>query len=430
MSEIGEIPHGWEYQKVGELCEVITGTTPPKDDLANYGNDIPFIKPPYLQDRLIGDTEEKLSIKGAKKARVVPPNTVLVTCIGNLGRTGLTRINSAFNQQLNAILENEFMIGKFIFYQAQSPTFRAQLEDLSAATTVAIVNKGKFETIEIPLPPLPEQHRIVDKIEELFSSLDKGIESLKTAQQQLKVYRQAVLKWAFEGKLTSKNVTEGRLPEGWKIVRFIDFCKLQRGYDLPLKKISEGNYPVVTSSGVHGYHNEYKANGPCLITGRSGGVGNIHYLDVEKYWPHNTVLFVKDFCNNYPKYVYYYFLQFNFKGFSASTTIPTLDRKQLYNESVCLPPISEQYTIVAEIESRLSVCDKIEESVEHSLKESEALRQSILKKAFEGKLVPQDPNDEPASVLLERIKAEREQNKPETPPRRQAKKIKTKKAKS
>jgi type I restriction enzyme S subunit len=85
---------------------------------------------------------------------------------------------------------------------------------------------------------------------------------------------------------------------------------------------------------------------------------------------------------------------------------------------VLLPPIHEQHAIVAEIESRLSVCDKIEESIEHSLKQSEALRQSILKKAFEGKLVPQEPNDEPASVLLARIKAEREKDKPANPPRR------------
>ncbi len=85
--------------------------------------------------------------------------------------------------------------------------------------------------------------------------------------------------------------------------------------------------------------------------------------------------------------------------------------------------IKEQESIVQEIEIRLSVCDKIEESIEKGLQQAEALRQSILKKAFEGKLVPQDPNDEPANVLLERIKAEREKAQP-------VKKTKTKKVKA
>ena len=111
--------------------------------------------------------------------------------------------------------------------------------------------------------------------------------------------------------------------------------------------------------------------------------------------------------------MYYFFLQFNFKGFSASTTIPTLDRKQLYNELLCVPPLPEQHAIVAEIETRLSVADKIEETIAQSLQKAEALRQSILKKAFEGKLVPQDPNDEPAEKLLERIKVEKTAQAPE-----------------
>src|SRR5690606_25975114 len=127
------------------------------------------------------------------------------------------------------------------------------------------------------------------------------------------------------------------------------------GYDLPLKNIVKGQYPVITSSGMKGNHNEFRASGPCLITGRSGGVGNIHYLEIDKYWPHNTVLFVKDFYDNNPEFVYYYFLQFNFKSFSASTTIPTLDRKQMYNEIVFKPPYKEQEKIVNEIKSRLSI---------------------------------------------------------------------------
>ena len=108
-----------------------------------------------MWDKIIGDTDEMLSNKGASKARIVPPNTVLVTCIGNLGRTGLVKKEAAFNQQINAILENEKLTGKFIFYQAQSPVFKNQLEKLATGTTVSIVNKGNFETIKIVVPPTP-----------------------------------------------------------------------------------------------------------------------------------------------------------------------------------------------------------------------------------------------------------------------------------
>jgi type I restriction enzyme S subunit len=174
-----------------------------------------------------------------------------VTCIGNLGRTGLTRQLSAFNQQINAIIENEALLGKFIFYQAQSPSFKLQLESLSAATTVAIVNKGKFETIKISIPPLAEQHRILEKIEELFSELDKGIETLKTAQQQLKVYRQAVLKYAFEGKLSNPDVKEGELPDGWENRRVEEFSVTLGGIAFKSSEfLPHGKYQVIRMGNV------------------------------------------------------------------------------------------------------------------------------------------------------------------------------------
>jgi type I restriction enzyme S subunit len=323
------------------------------------------------------------------------------------------------------------------------------------------VNGTKLSLLIVPVAPLPEQRAIVSRIEQLFSDLDNGIANLRLAQEQLKVYRQAVLKKAFEGELTKKwreqqtdlsdaldlleqirkereeaakasgkkvkpvkPLTEDEimelpgLPEGWGWVKFVEFCTIQRGYDLPLKNLIEGKYPVFTSGGLAGYHNEFKAIGPCLVTGRSGSVGNIHFLEVDEYWPHNTVLYVKDFHGNYPKYVYYFFLQFDFKSFSASTAVPTLDRKMLYNELVRLPPLPEQHAIVEEIETRLSVCDKMAQDIDEALEKAEALRQSILKKAFEGKLLSErelaevrSAEDwEPAEVLLERIRVERAGN--------------------
>lgn len=244
-----------------------------------------------------------------------------------------------------------------------------------------------IDKVRFPIPNIEEQRRIANKIDALYYELESCLRLLETVKEQLKTYRQAVLKSAFCGILTNIRTRDGELPAGWKIEKFIDFCKLQRGYDLPLKNLKAGIFPVITSSGIKGYHNDFKALGPCLITGRSGGVGNIHYNEFDKYWPHNTVLFVKDFCGNDPKFMYYFFLQFNFIAFSASTTIPTLDRKQLYKELVKVPPLIQQEQIVKEIESRFQRTEILEKTIEKAISQVEAIKQSILKQAFEGNLI-------------------------------------------
>jgi type I restriction enzyme S subunit len=284
--------------------------------------------------------------------------------------------------------------------------------------------------MEIPLPPLAEQQRIVAKIEELFSELDKGVETLNTAKQQLKVYRQAVLKYAFEGKLTNPDVKDGELPDGW--------------VELPLEKLGEinsggtpstsepkywdGNISWISPVDLSRYTNKYISNGRKSITAYGLQKSSAKLL------PQGTVLFSSrapigyvaiasnELCTNQgfksvtpnsevdSEFLYYALISNIDQAdkLASGTTFKEISKAAFSKLIIKLPQNKVlQKILVQEIESRLSICDKIEESIQQGLQQAEALRQSILKKAFEGKLVPQDPNDEPASVLLDRIKAAR-----------------------
>ena len=199
-----EVSLNWIDVQLAEISEVVTGNTPSTKDKENYGSYLPFIKPPQLLNSVISDSDVSLSEKGIKTARVLPENSILVSCIGNLGKTAINKVEVASNQQINAIVPSTKLNPKFIFYQTQSTKFLHQLEENSSATTIPIVNKSKFEKLEISLCPINEQNRIVDKIETLFSEVDAGIENLTLAKRQLEQYRQSLLKHAFEGKLTAK----------------------------------------------------------------------------------------------------------------------------------------------------------------------------------------------------------------------------------
>jgi type I restriction enzyme S subunit len=413
---MNELPEGWVWKMLGEVCKAITGTTPPKDDIDNYGTDVPFVKPPQLFDKPINDAPEKLSKKGAALARILPPHSVLVTCIGNLGRTAINNVPVAFNQQINALVPPINLDGKFLFYQAQSPVFKNQLEKLSSATTVAIVNKGKFETIQIPLPPLPIQHAIVTKIEEIFSELDHGVAQLKTARAQLKVYRQAVLKWAFEGRLTNEGVSDGELVEGWKWVKINKVARTIGGYAFKSGEFkSEGKYQVLRMGNVRPGVLRYDENpvfiddidesvlsrsllqSEDIIITQTGTKNKRDYGFTAMIQKPNLLLNQRiaaiRFSESYlPKFFLFFSWTDLFKDqFFANETgnvgQGNVGMKAVTETLIPLPPLPEQHQIVSEIERRLSVCDKLEETIEAGLKQAEVLRAGVLKMAFEGRLV-------------------------------------------
>jgi len=426
MNENQKIPSGWALASVQDIAEIIMGQSPPSATYNKEEIGLPFFQGKAEFTELHPVVEKWCS----EPNKIAISNDILLSVRAPVGTTNIADRKCCIGRGLAAIRYHHDH--KFIYYYLRS--IEQELDKKGTGTTFRAISGDVIKNTKLALPPLPEQHRIVAKIEEMFSSLDKGIESLKTAQQQLKVYRQAVLKWAFEGKLTNKNVAECELPKSWKWVTFSDVCikigdidhkmpKQVEGVGVPYLstkdfsddlKISFDNAKKISRVDYLNLSKKIKPEKDDIIFPRYGTIGKNVLVDFDKEFLVSYSCAIIKLNRNLvtSRYAYYYSLSSivrdEIKKYTVETTQANIGIASIKRFVFPLPKtIEEQQAIVAEIESRLSVCDKIEESIDQSLRWSESLRQSILKKAFEGKLVPQDPNDEPASKLLERIQTER-----------------------
>ncbi|AMR33681.1 hypothetical protein A0256_20725 [Mucilaginibacter sp. PAMC 26640] len=298
---------------------------------------------------------------------------------------------------------------KYAYYFLQSKYI--EINTRAKGVGIPHVDPNLVWNYEFSLPPIAEQYRIVEKIEELFSELDKGIENLQTAQQQLKVYRQAVLKWAFEGKLTNENIENGNLPKSWMKTTINEICTSVE-YGSAIKSKNAGSVPVLRMGNIQSgkfdwgdlvYTDDekeiskyllkkddvlfnrtnsaelvgktaiYKGDRPAIFAGYLIRINRIDSLINADYLTY--------FLNTHAAKSY----GNSVRSFGVNQS--NINGTKLKTYPITLPLLDEQIRVVQEIESRLSVCDKIEETITKSLQQAEALRQSVLKKAFEGKLI-------------------------------------------
>ena len=200
---MSELPKGWAGCRLDEISAIITGKTPSKKNAEYFGGSIPFIKPGDVNNQgFIEFTQETLTELGAKTVPIIPKNSITVTCIGNLGRVGITTKESVTNQQINTVVVNPLINYRFIYHYIR--TLKHWMESEASATTVSIINKSKFSAAPVYLAPLNEQVRIADKLDLILAKVNKAQARLDKIPVILKRFRQSVLVAATSGELTKE----------------------------------------------------------------------------------------------------------------------------------------------------------------------------------------------------------------------------------
>ena len=464
------LPKGWVWTELQNITQINLGQSPPSSTYNENGNGLPF----YQGKLEFGDTYPIPQKWCTAPKKIAEKGDVLISVRAPVGPTNICPERSCIGRGLAGIRGLGGIETLFMLYLMRA--FQNFIADKGTGTTFNAITGDRLKGFEIPLPPLPEQPRIVAKIEELFTKLDAGVEALKKIKVQLKRYRQAVLRDAFRGKLTQewreahkrelepasallKRIKEERkknargnykelppldtsdlpdLSEGWVWTTLEELAELERNaikagpFGSSLKKefyVSNGykiygQEQVIREDPSYGdyYINDkrYAKLKSCavkpgdMLISLVGTIGKVLVLP-EAIEPGIINPRLVKFSlerrlvnNSYIKaYIESSTVRHFFSLSSHGGTMDILNLTILKRLPIPLPPLHEQHKIVEEIERRLSVADEIEKAVDHSLKQAVRLRQSILKRAFEGKLVSQDPADEPAERLLERIKEEK-----------------------
>lgn len=406
------IPDGWGIKKMPQVVKWGSGGTPKATEKQYYdGGSIPWLVIGDLNDSIVSFSASKITELGLQNssAKMIPAGTLLVAMYGSIGKLGITGIECCTNQAIAYAKELYGVTTKYMFFYMAM--MKSELISKGKGGTQKNISQTVLNSLEVIVPPLPEQERIVSRIEELFSQLDAGVETLKKTKAQLAVYRQAVLKEAFEGRLTASG------PE--KIVRLGDYietprygtskkCSYDDGrdrtavYRIPNIEHKNGRishddikYAQFTESELDGIRLQQgdiliiRSNGSVSLVGRAAMVCDADitgtfagYLMRLRISEPETLLpkFLLLFLQSHQARIY-------IENKAKSTSgVHNINSTEISDLQMPLYDPDTQYAIIEAIESRLSVCDSIEQTVDTALQQAEAMRQSILKNAFEGRL--------------------------------------------
>lgn len=418
-----EIPESWKWVRLSTIGITQTGNTPSKSHPEYIGIDIPFITPGDILNGQICYNNQALSLLGKNVARVCDEDSIMQVCIGgSIGKVAIADRKVAFNQQIN-VVSPLFCLSKYLFAVMQSVYLTTSMKERAGGTATPIINRGLWDSLCIPLPPLAEQTRIVTKIEELLPYIDRYAASYERLEQVNTEFpedmKKSVLQYAIQGKLVEQRAEEGTGEELYQQIqtekqRLIKEGKIKK--EKPLPEVAEDEIPFdipeswkwvrlseiisVLGDGIHGtpvfdeMGDYYFVNGNNLAKGHIVFKADTKKVSFDEYEKHkkpldeNTILIsINGTIGNYAFYAgepiilgksacYFSVLTgvdkeyvrhlINTKFFmdyavkeATQTTIKNVSLKAMRMLPVPLPPLAEQKRIVAKLEEILPLCERL-----------------------------------------------------------------------
>lgn len=417
-----EIPESWKWVRLSTIGITQTGNTPSKSHPEYIGIDIPFITPGDILNGQICYNNQALSLLGKNVARVCDEDSIMQVCIGgSIGKVAITDRKVAFNQQIN-VVSPLFCLSKYLFAVMQSVYFTTSMKERAGGTATPIINRGLWDSLCIPLPPLTEQKRIVAKIEELLPYIDRYAASYERLEQVNTEFpedmKKSVLQYAIQGKLVEQRPEEGTaeelyrqiqtekkrlikegkikkekplpeiaedeipfdIPESWKWCRLSDVIDVRDGtHDSP-KYVPVG-IPLVTSknlvNGVIDYGNvkyitqedadkinvRSMVDDDDILFAMIGSIGNPVLVKKDREFCIKNMALFKRFANTdiSMRYVYWFlfYAQYKLKKEASGGVQSFISLSRFREYLIPLPPVAEQNRIVAKLEEILPLCERL-----------------------------------------------------------------------
>ena len=398
-------PNGWKKACLGEKCSIEIGGTPSRntpdywDDSKETSNLWVSIRD--LNQRVITQTAEHISDSGVKHSNVKLQQigSILLSFKLTIGRVAVVG-SPLYTNEAIAGLRSTDIERDYLYHGLQQWDL---LQGVDQAIKGVTLNKQKLKRIEFTFP---ESKLEQAKISEVISTIDRAIEQTEAViakQQSIKTgLAQDLLTRGIDehGRLRSerthkfKESSLGSIPMEWRQVQIGHVASLQRGHDITENQLRDGGYPVVSSSGIVGYHCDYTSKGPNVVVGRKGTIGKVHYLDRD-FWAHDTSLYVTNFFGNHERFVYYLFTHLDLARFGTKSGSPSLNRNDIHPLWIGLPSLDEQVRITRVF----SHCDEHIASLESELSKLQSLKSALMQDLFTGKkrvtslLVPESKHE-------------------------------------